>query len=184
MVASLDTEKIKPADRVSFLLNYLYLSLKNSQLVEATARKEMTILRELFISTLDSYIAIMGQWISKGELVDPHNEFFIKVNPKLKANEDELKSSREQWLKSFIFRTINLTEFEDNFLGVLNDKLSPQKVEISIPIFLREQIQDILSIGKSIKIIRFIEKEKNEGVLLRQAVSKDFHQVFKQRVAA
>lgn len=72
---------------------------------------------------------------------------------------EELKSSREQWLKSFIFRTINLTEFEDNFLGVLSDKMAAPKVEISIPIFLREQIQHILSIGKSIKIIRFIEKE-------------------------
>ena len=28
--ASLDTEKIKPADRVTFLLNYLYLQLRNS----------------------------------------------------------------------------------------------------------------------------------------------------------
>jgi len=101
----------------------------------------------------------MGLWISKGELNDPYNEFFIKVNPKLKT--EEFKSSREQWLKSFIFRTINLSEFEDNFLGVLNDKLAGAKVEISIPIFMRDQIQDILSIGKSIKIIRFIEKERD-----------------------
>jgi hypothetical protein len=77
----------------------------------------------------------MGLWISKGELNDPYNEFFIKVNPKLKN--EELKSSKEQWLKSFIFRSINLTEFEDNFIGVLNDKLTASKVEISIPIFLR-----------------------------------------------
>jgi hypothetical protein len=76
----------------------------------------------------------MGLWISKGELNDPYNEFFIKVNPKL--NNEEFKSSKEQWLKSFIFRSINLTEFEDNFF-LLNDKLSASKVEISIPIFLR-----------------------------------------------
>lgn len=35
--ATLDTDKIKPADRVSFLLNYLYLSLRNSQLLEESA---------------------------------------------------------------------------------------------------------------------------------------------------
>ena len=28
--ASLDVEKIKPADRVAFLLNYLYLQLRNN----------------------------------------------------------------------------------------------------------------------------------------------------------
>ena len=37
-------------------------------------------------------------------------------------------------------------------------QLASSKIEISIPIFLRAQIQDILSIGKSIKIIRYIEK--------------------------
>jgi hypothetical protein len=137
-VATLDTDKIKPADRVSFLLNYLYLSIRNSQLLESTAASELNMLRELFVSTLDSYVQIMAQWISKGKLNDPYNEFFIKVNPKLKV--EEFKSSREQWLKSFIFRTINLTEFEDNFLGILNDKMTSPKVEISIPIFLRDQI--------------------------------------------
>ena len=161
-------------------MNYLYLALRNSQLLEETAPLELSILRELFVSALDSYVQIMGLWISKGELNDPYNEFFIKVNPKLKT--EEFKSSREQWLQSFIFRTINLSEFEDNFLGVLNDKLTGTKVEISIPIFMRGQIQDILSIGKSIKIIRFIEKEKERGLILKQAVNRDFHQVFRQKV--
>ena len=124
----------------------------------------------------------MSQWISKGELNDPFNEFFIKLNPKLKH--EELKSSKEQWLKSFIFRSINLIEFEDNFLGALNDQLAPNKVEISIPIFLRSQIQDILSIGKSIKIIRYIEKESDKkGQRLQQPISRNFHQVFKEQVA-
>ena len=31
--ANLDIEKIKPADRVTFLLNYLFLVLRNNQLV-------------------------------------------------------------------------------------------------------------------------------------------------------
>jgi len=64
----------------------------------------------------------------------------------------------------------------------MNDKLAGAKVEISIPIFMRDQIQDILSIGKSIKIIRFIEKEKDQGSILKQAVNKDFHLVFRQGV--
>lgn len=60
MIAPLDTEKIKPADRVSFLLNYLYLSLRNSQLLEPTASAELTMLRQLFVNSLDAYVQIMG----------------------------------------------------------------------------------------------------------------------------
>jgi hypothetical protein len=93
MVAPLDTDKIKPADRVSFLLNYLYLCLRNSQLLESAHSSELTTLRELFVNSLDSYVQIMALWISKGELADPFNEFFIKVNPKLQL--EEFKSSRE-----------------------------------------------------------------------------------------
>jgi gamma-tubulin complex component 5 len=154
MQAQLDSDKIKPADRVTFLLNYLYLSLKNSQVLESTASMELAMLRDLFLATLDPYIHILSQWLSHGELNDPYGEFFIKVNPQLKPN----VHSREQWLRSFIFRTINLNEFEDHFLGNDN-KMQAVKLEVSIPIFLRDQIKDILSVGKSIKIIRLAGKE-------------------------
>ena len=56
-----------------------------------------------------------------------------------------------------------MREFEDRLFGFGNDgQLASNKIEISIPIFLRKHIQPILSIGKSIKIIRYIE-EKNRG---------------------
>ena len=81
------------------------------------------------------------------------------MNPKLQAEENA--SARQQWDKSFEFRSINLREFEDRLFGMGSDgeQLVSNKIEISIPIFLRKQIQQILSIGKSIKIIRFIESE-------------------------
>jgi len=157
--ASLDTEKIKPADRVTFLLNYIYLVLKNNQFAWNSCANQISLLREVFLAVLDPYIQILSLWVSKGELNDPYQEFFIKVNPKLQTEENA--TSRQQWEKSFKFRSINLREFEDRLFGIGGDgqHLAASKIEISIPIFLREHIQQILLMGKSIKVIRFIESE-------------------------
>ena len=78
--------------------------------------------------------------MSNGELTDPYHEFFIKVNPKLQAMENA--TARQHWEKSFEFRSINLREFEDRLFGFGNDgdRLASNKIEISIPIFLRKHI--------------------------------------------
>jgi DNA primase catalytic subunit len=55
-----------------------------------------------------------------------------------------------------VFRTINLKDLVDE--GEYS--LVENKIEISIPIFLRPHMTEILSIGKSIKIVRFLEKTK------------------------
>lgn len=80
-MAVLELEKIKPADRVTFLLNYLYLVARNNQLLPE--KIEVNVLKELLIATLEPYISIMANWVSKGELKDQKQEFFIKANPKV-----------------------------------------------------------------------------------------------------
>ena len=81
--AKLDTEKIKPADRVTFLLNYIYLVLNNNQFAWTSSAPQISLLREVFLAVLDPYVHILSQWVSLGELTDPYQEFFIKVNAKL-----------------------------------------------------------------------------------------------------
>ena len=72
-------------------------------------------------------------------MTDPYQEFFIKANSKLMAEENA--TARKQWDKSFEFRSINLREFEDRLFGFGNDgQLASNKIEISIPIFLRKHI--------------------------------------------
>ena len=120
MKASLDIEKIKPADRVAFLLNYLYLALRNNQLVFTCFPETISLIREIFIASLNPYVQILSQWVTKGELNDPYGEFFIKVNPKIQSNNQALQSL-EQWEKAFKFRSINLREFEDRLFGLGGD---------------------------------------------------------------
>ena len=47
---------------------------------------EVAILKDIFVSCLESYVHIMADWITKGELNDACEEFFIKQNPKIYAN--------------------------------------------------------------------------------------------------
>ena len=50
------------------------------------------------------------------------------VNKNLSAD----NQSKEQWIKSFVFRTMTLNDFVGSEVQ--------QKIEISIPIFFREKI--------------------------------------------
>jgi hypothetical protein len=50
---------------------------------------ESGILVDIFIGCLDTYVGVLlSDWISRGELNDPKNEFFIKANPKVFHNEE------------------------------------------------------------------------------------------------
>lgn len=137
---------------MTFLLNYLYMTIRNNQLLQAA--EETNILRELFLACLDTYVQIMSDWLSKGELNDPKHEFFIKPNEKVFDAQKKI-SSKKQWRESFVFRTINLRELmqQEGLYSGQEDKM----VEISIPIFIRSMMTEILSIGKSIKIVRYLE---------------------------
>ena len=93
--------------------------------------------------------------------------------------EEMTTSSREQWENLYKFRSINLREFEDRILGFDNDeKLAANKIEISIPIFLRQNIQTILSIGKSVKIIRYIEGV-NADLEVQESLPTELYETFR-----
>ena len=49
---------------------------------------------ELFFAALDSYVTIMAEWITKGELRDENQEFFIRSNPKILEGQDKKFSSK------------------------------------------------------------------------------------------
>ena len=62
--AILDLEKIKPADRVTFLLNYIYLVLTNNLFAWSSCADQISFLREIFFAVLDPYIQILSRWVS------------------------------------------------------------------------------------------------------------------------
>jgi hypothetical protein len=67
-------------------MNYLYITIRNNQLLDVA---ESGILVDIFIGCLDTYVGVLlSDWISRGELNDPKNEFFIKANPKVFHNEE------------------------------------------------------------------------------------------------
>ena len=54
-------------------------------------------------------MSIMSEWVSKGELNDRKQEFFIRTNEKLQDPTRKV-SSKVEWRDSFVFRTVNLRE--------------------------------------------------------------------------
>jgi hypothetical protein len=103
----------------------------------------------------------MSEWVTKGELNEESKEFFIKPNPQVFQGQGNNKklSSKNQWSESFIYRTINLRELmaSEGMYVPSDDKNDQPKLEVSVPIFLRPVMMEILSIGKSIKILRYLE---------------------------
>ena len=86
-IGIMQLEKIKPADRVTFLLNYLYLTIRNNQLLRTISGIDM--LQGLFAKCLEQYVHIMSDWVTRGELNDPNQEFFIKANDKVTKQESK-----------------------------------------------------------------------------------------------
>lgn len=154
-------DKIKEADRVTFIINYLYMTLRGNQLLQSDQSSGTHLIAELFLTALDSYVSIMSEWVTKGELNEDSKEFFIKPNPQVFQSQSGSKkvSSKNQWSESFIYRTINLRELmaSEGMYVPSDDKNDQPKLEVSAPIFLRPVMMEILSIGKSIKILRYLE---------------------------
>jgi hypothetical protein len=129
--AGLDWEKIQSADRVTFLLNYLFIVLKNNEILACgSEEREIRLLRQLFTRTFEPYLQTLSDWISHGRLNDTREEFFIKENQNLHHKVTEIASSKAQWKHCFVFRSIDLSQF---FLHGGRGS----GVELSIPIFLR-----------------------------------------------
>jgi hypothetical protein len=62
-------DKIKQADRVTFIINYLYMTLRGNQLLQID-QNGTDLIAELLLSALDSYVSIMSDWVTRGELND------------------------------------------------------------------------------------------------------------------
>lgn len=124
----------------------------------AIKESELSLLRDIFIACVESYVTIMSDWVTRGELNDPVQEFFIKLNPKIVQDKKGIHalSSKKQWRDCFVFRTINIKELmqANGFFMPENEEL---RVEISVPLFLQPIMREILSIGKSIKILRYLD---------------------------
>ena len=56
------------------------MTLRGNQLLQID-QSGTYLIAELFLSALDSYVSIMSEWVTKGELNEESKEFFIKPNP-------------------------------------------------------------------------------------------------------
>lgn len=130
---------------------------------------------------LQPYLKILNDWVQQGEddlsTHDFRQEFFIKANTRLFANDggneeaNPNQSARKQWTESYVFRTIDISKLLGQSLGQDFDKMlnkdeedinqeatgAKTQIELSCPLFLRPVMKQILSVGKSIKIIRFLQ---------------------------
>jgi hypothetical protein len=91
------------------------------------------------------------------------------------------------WNESYMFRTINISKLLGEALGaefgnmLFKNEDEPElakkrndHIEISCPIFLRPLMKKILSVGKSIKIVRFLEDSQISTKRVRSTL--DYHQ--------
>jgi len=92
---------------------------------------------------------LLNEWVTKGELKDKEGEFFIKANDKYRGEAHE-SNAKQQWSDSFVFRAINISS--------LTGEMGDSNVQISVPMFLKPYMKEILSMGKSLKIIRFVDR--------------------------
>ena len=89
--ARLNLKFIKPADRATYLLNYLYMQIQRDQLLvdnfQQNGNERLNTLKECFLICSKPYLSILNDWICKGDdnlsAHDLEKEFFIKANHSL-----------------------------------------------------------------------------------------------------
>ena len=76
--ALLNFEDIKPADRATYLLNFLYMQIQADQLMQDNYGRNLNVFKECFLVCFKPYLQLLNQWLSKGEEEHADQEFFIK----------------------------------------------------------------------------------------------------------
>jgi hypothetical protein len=148
----LNNDVIRPAIRVSLLLNYLTLVVQNTRL-QLQNQDELQFAYSLFKSIVQPYAVLLDEWLNQGTLNDRYGEFFVVKNERKNfAN----CTQKECWQKAYVIRSVNFSEIP----GV---NLSGNEVELAVPNFLRPHVQDILSIGKSVSLIKQLDPKAELG---------------------
>ena len=125
----LNNDVIKPAIRVSLLLNYLTLVVQNTRL-QLQNQDELQFAYGLFKSIVQPYAVLLDEWLNQGTLNDRYGEFFVVKNERKNFTNC---SQKECWQKAFVIRSVNFSEIP----GV---NLAGNEVEVAVPNFLRPHV--------------------------------------------
>ena len=134
--------------RVCILLDSLFdMILKTSMHGASRIFGDNNKIWRILISSLEPYVRILAQWITKGQLTeDKYGEFFIKRSERLKSENDAFK----EWTSMFVLQ--------------LNGN------QIALPVVLAAEAEHIVRFGKTVKVLQFW-KQKNlfSGVELQKS---------------
>ncbi|KAJ3394048.1 hypothetical protein HDU92_007271 [Lobulomyces angularis] len=119
------------------------------------------LLFTLLKKTLIPYLKILGGWIKNGRLDDPFSEFFISRNREIESNNEQFDWNAKYFIKK---------EKDQNLL--------------LIPKIFLNSYNEILSLGKTIKLVELIEKlvianqETNFKFFVNEAEKEGFFENF------
>lgn len=134
--------------RVCALLDNLFeLVMKSSMHGASRVFGDNGRLWRVLISSLEPYVRILAQWVTKGQLTeDKHGEFFIKHNTALKNESDTFK----EWTSMFAL------QLDGN--------------RVALPGVLAAEAEHIVRFGKTVKVLEFWKRRNLfSGVELQQS---------------
>ena len=152
------------------ILSFLYVMSKNSFI----ERKKYLLI--LFEKSTRAFIEFLNHWISQGEVLDPMNEFFVKINQKCHDEDKKwknglkfMKSKLPYFLDSKISKKIYkigkiirlLKKIDINFIVDYNETLNLEEiVNHKNNLYLSNKLDSIFK-EKSEILLKYLSEKKN-----------------------
>lgn len=94
---------------------------------------------------MQPYLHLLQEWLVNGTLSDDiYSEFFVMQQSTAQAS-----NAREHWQKAYVVRSVNLSELLGNG--------GNDQIDVAVPSFLSARVKDILSIGKTVELVRYLD---------------------------
>jgi hypothetical protein len=143
--------KKSESKKASHLLSLLYTDLYQLELVPTSFNGQYSFLCRVFSDTLAPYLHMLNDWIANADDISNELPFDFQSEFMIKPREELANMSDEQfWENGFVLKDIS-----------------------EIPNFLSSNQEEILRIGKSLRMILYIEKQKRMYSLQRASSHLD-----------
>eukprot|EP01018_Ginkgo_biloba_P002537 Gb_02392 [translate_table: standard] len=206
----LSENALTAGELATHILGYLYEKLNEFCLVQDGEEEPYHTLLVLFIGSLRPLTEALDSWLHEGTLSDPFGELFFYANYSI-AVEDSAFWEQGYLLRQWESRRVDFMFRPTTFIGALEnyekkggrDNVSPRESSLAVnsanfnvgnqsheqrlpvcPIFMRPIARAIVSAGKSLQLLRHVQREHAEVFKRIDACDKNALGIYENSVSS
>ncbi|XP_078433225.1 spc97 / Spc98 family of spindle pole body (SBP) component isoform X2 [Wolffia australiana] len=187
---------IPPADLSVHILDYLYERLNEVSPILGGEEEAYHMLTFLFIGSCLPYLKGLNSWLFDGVLDDPYEEMFFYENSSVTIDQAAFWS-QSYLLRSWTIKTLHdiTMSFSDGNPAILVKEAKQHRKVVSqgknncniedmaCPVFLKDIAWGIISAGKSLKLVQFLNEESHSDFCRKRKPQKLESRIYRENMS-